>query len=89
MILVHGSADRLAEHRGDHRRQLPPGGVTGRDQRHIALGDAEVGPPKAQRVEDLGGQDLADFLAGGRVDDLTHQRTPGQRVVDVYQSGPI
>src|ERR1700751_2832393 len=49
--------------------------------RKVVLVDAEVRPPKAQRVEDLGGQDVANFLTRGRVDDLAHQRTPGQRVV--------
>ena len=71
------------------RRQRPPGGVTGRDQWEVLLGDAEVGPPEAQRVEDLGGQDVANVFAGGRIDDLAHQRTPGQRVVDVHQSRPV
>src|SRR6185312_10098175 len=44
---------------------------------------------EAQRIEDLGGQDFANLFAGGRVDDLAYQRTPGQRVIHVEQPGAV
>src|SRR6202007_2474887 len=63
--------------------------VTGRDQRDVFFGDAEVGPSEAERVENLGGQYVANVFTGRGIHDLAHQRAPGQGVVDVHQPRPI
>ncbi len=89
MISVHRAADRHLERLRDRRGQRLAGGVARRHQRNVVLGDAVVRPPEAERVEDLGGENLADVLAGGGRDDLAHQRAPRQPVVDVHQARPV
>ena len=63
--------------------------MAGSDQRNILGRNAVIRPPEAERVEDLGGENLANVPTGGRRDDLAHQRTPRQPVVDVHQARPV
>ena len=87
--LAHCAADGDLEGFGYRRGQWLSGGVTRRHQWDVLFGDTEIRPPEPERIEDLGGKDLADVSSGGRRDDLAHQWTPRHAVVDVHQAGPV
>ena len=87
--LGHGAADRHLERFRDRRGQRLAGDMARRHQRHVVLGDTEIRPAEAERVEDLGGQDFADGLTCCGRNDFAHQRAPRHPVVDVHKAGPV